>query len=136
MREETVVGLHKRCEMPTLLDRRKEFLSSLMFRKSKKIIRVNAVRQTRQAASFNFPLKRPRSDFYIKSPYYRGVKIWDTIDKEIQLSLSKETFKKHVKLKFDTFMKGKKLEYVNSREYINIQRRIRARNDVLVNVVP
>ena len=70
MRDETVIGLHKRCEMPALIDRRKEFLSSLMFRKSKKIVRVNALRQARQAENFNFPLKRPRSDFYIKSPYY------------------------------------------------------------------
>ena len=32
-------------------------------------------------------------------------------------------------------MKGKKHAYVNSREYINRQRRIRARNDVTVNVL-
>ena len=34
MRDETVIGLHKRCEIPLHLNRRNELLTSLMYRKS------------------------------------------------------------------------------------------------------
>ena len=98
------------------------------------MIRLDMARNTRRAENFNFILKRPRSDFYIKSPYYRGVKLWDTIDKEIQFLIKKESFKWHIKNKFKTNMRGKRHEYLNSREFVNRQRRIRARNDVLVNL--
>ena len=117
-----------------LTNRRKELLVSLLFRKSKKLINSHSAVNTRSADKFNFCLKRPRSGFYAKSPYYRGVILWNELSGEVQYSLKKETFKRATKKHFGTLMWGKRKAYLNSREYINRQLRIRARHDVLVNV--
>ena len=133
MRDETVEGLHLRCEVPKLESRRKELLVSLMFRKSKKMLNTHSVVQTRSADKFNFPVKRPRSGFYAKSPYYRGVTLWNELNGETQYLIKKDVFKRRIKQHFKTYMVGKKNQYIKSREYINRQMRVRARNDVLVN---
>ena len=133
MREETVADLHLRCEIPFLEDRRKELLASLMYRKSRKIKSVHSDVNTRSADRFNFYLKRPRSGFYINSPYYRGVTIWNSLSEATQLQDKKVSFKLRLKRECGTYMKGKRKAYKNSREFINRQRRNRARHDILVN---
>ena len=75
---------------------------------SKKVVRAPSYINTRKADKFNFVLKRLRSDFYIKSPYYRGVKIWESLDNDVQFQVTKESFKRLVKIKFGTMMKGKR----------------------------
>ena len=132
MRDETVKGLHLRCEISKLENGRKELLVSLMFRKSK-ILNTHSVVQTRSADKFNFPLKCSRSGFYAKSPYYRGVALWNELGGETQYLIKKESFKSRVKQHLNTHMRGKRNQYIKSREYINRQRRVRARNDILVN---
>ena len=89
---------------------------------------------TRANDKFVFNLKRPRSDFYLNSPYYRGVHLWNALEADTQFQMKKESFKRLIKVVYGTNMKGKAKEYVNSAEFINRQRRIRARHDVLVNV--
>ena len=98
------------------------------------MLNTHSVAQTRSADKFNFPLKRPRSGFYAKSPYYKGVILWNELNGETQYLAKKEMFKRRTKHHFNTYMKGKRKQYITGREYLNRQRRIRARNDILVNV--
>ena len=103
-----------------------------MYRKSRKIRSVHTTVNTRTADKFNFQVRRPRTEMYKKSPYYRGVQVWDTLTKEVQDSKNKEVFKSRTKRVFGTYMKGQKEAYLNSREYRNrVRNRQRQRNAAL-----
>ena len=100
--------LHERTEVPRLENRRKELLCSMMLRKSQKVNPQVRARLTRASAKFNFPTRRRRTQMYKKSPMYRGIHLWDTLDQPVQAAKTKEAFKRAVKNKFQTNMTGKR----------------------------
>ena len=110
-RNETVQGLHERTEVPFLADRRKEMLTAMMYRKSKKIRPVIKARNTRSDGKFVFPTRIAKSKMCMKSPYNRGVQLWNTLDAKVQTAKTKEIFKVAVKRHFGTVTKGKRKEY-------------------------
>ena len=115
IRDETIEGLHARTEVPMLKDRRKELLAALMYRKSKKVKPAVKVRNTRSDGKFLFPRKRVRSAMCEKSPFNRGVALWDKLDSTVQMSKNKQTFKTAIKKLYGTNVKGSRKKFYAAR---------------------
>ena len=49
--------------------------------------------RTRGDLKIKFAQRRAKTSFYEKSPYYRGVKLWDKLDKDTQKLNSLRKFK-------------------------------------------
>ena len=90
----------------------------MMYKKSKKVNPITKARSTRSDGKFLFPVKRPRSNMYAKSPLYRGVQLWDKLPPEVQKLESKQAFKAKIKILFDTKTKGKRKKH-----YAEVRRR-------------
>ena len=54
--------------------------------------------RTRGDRKLKFRLRRPKSAFFQKSPYYRGVSLWNKLDLRIQLLKSEEEFSRELNL--------------------------------------
>ena len=52
--------------------------------------------RTRGDLKIKFRKRRAKSSFYQKSPYYRGVSLWDTLDKDVQKTTTKGKFKSSI----------------------------------------
>ena len=117
-RHESVRGLHARCEVPMLEARRKELITSLMYRKAQKqkvvleewYTRMN--RRMRQDDKIVFFERRYRLQSFTRSPLYRGIKLWNELPPEVQHMENKETFKREIKKRNGTVMKGMKEKYI------------------------
>ena len=110
---ESVANLHKLCEVPTQAQRRKELLTSLMYRKARNLPRGVKPPRTRNDHKNNFKLKRPKYSFYKKGPAYTGGKLWNALPSHIQEAESKYQFKLKVKNWFGTNLKGLRKAILN-----------------------
>ena len=52
--------------------------------------------RTRGDLKIRFRKRRAKTCFYQKSPYYRGVTLWDTLDKDVQKLATKNAFKNKI----------------------------------------
>ena len=94
IRSISVADLHKQMEVLFLDRKRKLQLLMIMWKKAhngEAIPQANI--RTRGDLKIKFRKRRAKSSFYQKSPYYRGVTIWDTLDKEVQKCKTKTIFK-------------------------------------------
>ena len=69
-----------------MLDRRRKLqLLNIMWKKAHggEALEQRRVR-TRGDLKIKFAQRRAKTSFFEKSPYYRGVKLWDKLDKDIQ----------------------------------------------------
>ena len=94
VRSISVVDLHKECGIELLARRRKLQLLQLMWKKAQngEAIEQGNVR-TRGDLKIRFKKRRAKSSFYQKSPYYRGVSLWDTLKSDVQKLPTKRRFK-------------------------------------------
>ena len=52
--------------------------------------------RTRGDLKIRFRKRRAKTSFYQKSPYYRGITLWDTLTKEVQKIPTKDAFKSEI----------------------------------------
>ena len=97
IRVTSVADLHTQSEVQLLDRKRKIQLLMIMWKKAQNgeaLIPTNI--RTRGDLKIKFRKRRAKSCFYQKSPYYRGVTLWDTLDKEVQKITSKDSFKSKI----------------------------------------
>ena len=111
VRDINIEELHCRTEVPLLVNRRKELLASMMFRKKKKVHPAIKVRSTRSDGKFIFPTRRTTSAMGAKSPYNRGVALWDKLPVEVQNCKTKVAFKTATKKIYGNDMKRQRKLY-------------------------
>ena len=94
IRGTSVVELHTLAEIDFLDRRRKIQLLLIMWKKGHggEAIVQQRVRM-RGDLKIRFRKRRAKTSFYQKSPYYRGVTLWDTLDKDVQRLPSIDSFK-------------------------------------------
>ena len=85
IRSTSVITLHKECKIEFLARKRKLQLLCLMWKKAHngEALEQRNVR-TRGDLKIKFAKRRAKSSFYQKSPYYRGVSLWDTLHHNVQ----------------------------------------------------
>ena len=85
VRGHSIVDLHVRCKVEMLDRRRKIQLLGIMWKRARAGGALKQVRvRTRGDLKIRFAQRRAKTCFYEKSPYFRGVKLWDGLDKEVQ----------------------------------------------------
>ena len=89
--------LHEKCKILSLKQRMQRQLLWLMYvlSRDKDYIKVSQ-RDTRSAEKVVFKLPARVLPVYEHSPYYQGTKLWDVLDKDIQLKDSVTAFKKAI----------------------------------------
>ena len=86
VREVSVNALHTATGVLKLDDRRKKQLTKIMWKSAlqgEASVGVHA--RTRGDRKLKFRMRRPHTSFFQKSPYYRGVELWDKLDLRVQL---------------------------------------------------
>ena len=96
IRGNSVLKLHQDCETPLPALRRKEMLISQFFNRSKKLPPTKNPR-TRNDFLPCFTLRRPKSEFYKRSPFYRGAMEWNKLPPHIQICDTRSSFKLQLK---------------------------------------
>ena len=94
VRDVSIEQLHRISKVETLDRRRKLQLLAIMWKKAhggQAIEQANI--RTRGDLKIRFAKRRAKQSFYQKSPYYRGVTLWDNLDKDVQKLPTKEKFK-------------------------------------------
>ena len=94
IRNRSVNDLHTECNVDMLERRRKIQLLQIMWKKAHggEALEQREVR-TRGDVKIKFAKRRANTSFYQKSPYYRGVTLWDKLDNTVQKSTTKRRFK-------------------------------------------
>ena len=94
VRDISIDQLHRTCNIATQERRRKLQLLNLMWKKAHggEALEQADIR-TRGDLKIRFAKRRAKYSFYQKSPYYRGVTLWDLLDKDVQKLPTKEQFK-------------------------------------------
>ena len=90
----SVDDLHSEADVELLERRCRVQLLMIMWKKGhggEAIEQVNV--RTRGDLKIRFRKRRANTSFYQKSPYYRGVSLWDTLPKEVQKLTTKDSFK-------------------------------------------
>ena len=97
VRGTSVDELHVLADVDFLDRRRKVQLLLIMWKKGHggEALEQGRIR-TRGDLKIRFRKKRAKTSFYQKSPYYRGVSLWDTLDKEVQKLTSVDAFKQMI----------------------------------------
>ena len=113
--DETTDDLRLLCEIPLLATRRKELLTTLFFSLSKKLPPPSINIRTRGDRKIKFPMRRPKNAGYRKTPYYRGVTLWNDTPLNMQASLCKQAFKTALKKKLGTNLKGNRQKLLKYR---------------------
>ena len=75
----------------------------------------NRNRRTRGDDKIKFPRRRPKNGGYRKTPYYRGVSLWDKLPLPMQTSLNKQKFKHDLKNRLGTNLKGQRKKLLKTR---------------------
>ena len=93
----SVLELHKKCKILGLKQRMHKQLLWIMFVLSRDETYLRkAPRETRIAQKLVFKVPTKILPVYERSPYYQGVKLWDSLDKEIQKKENVILFKKEI----------------------------------------
>ena len=94
IRTVSVVDLHKECKVEFLARKRKLQLLNIMWKKARagEALEQRHVR-TRGDLKIKFAKRRAKTSFYQKSPYYRAVSLWDTLEYPVQHLPTKRRFK-------------------------------------------
>ena len=80
------------------MPRRQQQLASLMFKQAKKLgLELHPDPRTRQDTKLKFPIHRHTLARYERSPYHRGVQLWNRLDTKVQTAGSMDIFKKRYK---------------------------------------
>ena len=105
IRKYHVTELHTICDIETVQRRMDKLMLSLMYNRSLKLrsdehdenacAHIN-VRVTRKMTKVTFELPHLVGHFYKRSPYYRGVVLWDALPAGVQLATTKVKFKDEV----------------------------------------
>ena len=97
VRGTSVADLHTLAEIDTLERRRKIQLLLIMWKLGHGGEAIIPVRvRTRGDLKIRFRKKRAKTSFYQKSPYYRGVSLWDTLDKDVQKLGTRDSFREKI----------------------------------------
>ena len=87
--------LHTQCKVDRLADRRQQQLAVLMYKQSKKLgLALDPNPRTRLDRKIKFPQQRHTLARYERSPYHRGVQLWNRIDVSVQTSNTVDIFKR------------------------------------------
>ena len=99
LREVSVNALHTVTGVLKLEDKRKKQLTKLMWKSALQGEAVTGEHaRTRGDRKLKFRVRRPKSAFYQKSPYYRGVTLWNELDLRIQLIKTEAEFNREMNL--------------------------------------
>lgn len=93
--DKSVIGLHNECKYVEFLERKRKLqLLNIMWKKAHggEAQKQHYVR-TRGDLKIKFVKRRAKTSFYQKSPYYRGVVLWDKLEKHIQRLPNRRRFK-------------------------------------------
>ena len=86
--------MHTTCKVDVLSRQRKIQLLSIMWKKAHGGEALEQVRvRTRGDLKIRFEKRRAKTSFYQKSAYYRGVSLWDRLDKDVQKLPTKRRFR-------------------------------------------
>ena len=99
LREVSVDALHTTTGVLKLDDKRKKRLTKMMWKSAlqgEATVGVHA--RTRGDRKLKFRTRRPKSAFFQKSPYYRGVTLWNKLDLRVQLIKSEDEFNRELGL--------------------------------------
>ena len=107
IRGNPVVKLHTDCTTPLPPLRRKEMLITHFYSRSKKL-KPSVNPRTRNNFLPTFTLRRPRTEFYKKSPFYRGAREWNKLPPSLRCCDKKFTFKAQLKRLLGTYFKNPK----------------------------
>ena len=90
----SVIDLHKECRIEFLARKRKRQVLYSMWKKAHggEALEQRNIR-TRGDLKIKFAKRRAKTSFYQKSPYYRGVTSWDSLDSKTQHLPTKRWFK-------------------------------------------
>ena len=99
-----VVKLHVDATTPLPPLRRKELLVSKFFSRAKKL-HPDPHPRTRSSYFPTFALRRPKTEFYKKSPFYRGAMGWNALPSALQICDNKTSFKLQLKHHMGTYIK-------------------------------
>ena len=92
-----IEALHKKGRLLSLEQRRERQLLTLMYNYSKNNnVRKIGVRETRGANKFVFRTDSKIGTKYMNSPFYRGTKLWNKLNQDIQFSENRWIFKGHI----------------------------------------
>ena len=101
----SLVKLHEKANLASLEQRRYIQLLTLMYKNSKKEgNRIIGARATRQQEKYVFRTDNKIGTKYSNSPYYKGSKLWNVLDKDVQFSDSIFLFKQHVKKMYKKYI--------------------------------
>ena len=95
-----LTDLYHRYNLEPLAIRRKHNLLKLMYNESKQHVNIDMYRprmELRSSTNVKMNHKFTRLSKIQKSPYYRGLSLWDKLPKEMQLMESKKEFKERIK---------------------------------------
>ena len=103
--------LHKKANKNKLAQRRNKQTILFMYTQSRKLVKhkkendTSQVR-TRSGGKLNFRLRKPRTEKFRKSISYKGKKLWNSLDKELQHVPDHGAFKHRIKAIFKQKIKG------------------------------
>ena len=99
LREVSVDALHTVTGVLKLDDKRKKQLTKIMWKSALQGEATTGVHaRTRGDNKLKFRIRRPKSAFYQKSPYYRGVKLWNELEPSVQKLKSEDEFNRELGL--------------------------------------
>ena len=88
IRGNSIESIYEKCTTPLPPLRRKEMLISQFHSRARKVD-SNPNPRTRSSFLPTFTLRRPRTEFYKKSPYYRGARWWNKLPTYLQTCTEK-----------------------------------------------
>ena len=97
-RDMSVAVLHDSARLNLLVTRRETFLLNIMFMlKCDNRFRKEGLRDTRSIERYVFNTENVHMDVYAKSPYFKGVALWNSLPLDIQNINTSALFKSAVK---------------------------------------
>ena len=83
--------------------REAQLLNIMLSLKLKNKYKTDSARVTRNADRFEFKTYIVHKDIYAKSPYFRGVSLWNSLPIDYQNLLDSRTFKYNIKKHLNIF---------------------------------
>ena len=98
--------MHKKANLSSLEQHRCVQLLQLLYKRSKREgTRKVGARNTRQNDKFVFKTDNRVGTKYSHSPLYKGTKLWDSLEKDVQFSESINLFKQSTRLLYKVYVK-------------------------------
>ena len=97
----SLVDLYHKYKLETLVDRRKRNLLKIMYKESKVELNIDVyrpIRLTRSTTHVKLKHNFTRLTKIQRSPYYRGLELWDKLPRELQVLNTSEKFKNAIRV--------------------------------------